>query len=93
GHVAHEMEKRGIQTEKGNINRDRQEYNALVLDLQKYREEKQALEQEKARQQAQKQNAERFNTSAERVNLQNASKVLKAEPSLQNIKKRYDQLD
>ncbi|MDA6082860.1 MobA/MobL family protein, partial [Escherichia coli] len=34
GHVAHEMEKRGIQTEKGNINRDRQEYNALVLDLQ-----------------------------------------------------------
>nr|WP_162482699.1 MobQ family relaxase [Clostridioides difficile]VUB78609.1 MobA/MobL protein [Clostridioides difficile] len=93
GHVAHEMEKRGVQTEKGNINRDRQEYNALVVDLQKYREEKQALEQEKARQQAQKQNAERFNTFAERVDLQNASKVLKAESSLPNIKNRYNQLD
>lgn len=93
GHVAHEMEKRGVRTEKGDLNRDRQEYNALVVDLQKYREEKQALEQEKARQQAQKQNAERFNTSAERVDLQNASKVLKAESSLPNIKNRYDQLD
>lgn len=93
GHVAHEMEKRGVRTEKGDLNRDRQEYNALVVDLQKYREEKQTLEQEKARQQEQKQKSERFNTAAERVDLQNASKVLKAEPSLENIKKRYDQLD
>ncbi|MEG6588677.1 MobQ family relaxase [Paenibacillus barengoltzii] len=93
GHVAHEMEKRGVQTEKGNINRDRQEYNALVVDLQKYREEKQALEQEKARQQEQKQKAERFNTDAERVDLQNASKVLKAEPTLSKIAERQKQLD
>ncbi|VXC67643.1 Molybdopterin-guanine dinucleotide biosynthesis protein MobA (fragment) [Bacillus sp. 349Y] len=93
GHVAHEMEKRGVRTEKGDLNRDRQEYNALVVDLQKYREEKQALEQEKARQQEQKQKAEKFSTAAEHVDLQNASKVLKAEPSLQNIKNRYDQLD
>lgn len=93
GHVAAEMEKKGIETDRGNINRERQEYNRLVVDLQKYREEKQAIEQEKARQLAQKQNAERFNTPAERVDLQNASKVLKAEPSLSNIKKRYEQLD
>lgn len=91
GHVAHEMEKRGVRTEKGDVNRDRQEYNALVVDLQKYREEKQALEQVKARQQEQKD--EQFNTAAERVDLQNASKVLKGKPSLQNIKKRYEQLD
>ncbi|OUB35292.1 hypothetical protein BK708_04825, partial [Bacillus thuringiensis serovar yunnanensis] len=93
GHVAHEMEKRGVQTEKGNLNRDRQEYNALVVDLQKYREEKKALEQEKARRQEQKQKAEKFSTAAERVDLQNASKVLKDEPSLPNIINRYDQLD
>ncbi|UAL49708.1 MobA/MobL family protein (plasmid) [Sutcliffiella horikoshii] len=93
GHVAHEMEKRGVQTEKGNLNRDRQEYNALVVDLQKYREEKKALEQEKARQQEQKQKAEKFSTAAERADLQNASKILKAEPTMTNIVKRREQLD
>ena len=93
GHVAHEMEKRGVQTDRGNINRDRQEYNALVVDLQKYREEKQALEQEKARQQEQKQKFEKFTTPTERVDLQNASKLLKAEPSFKNIKNRSEQLD
>ena len=78
GHVAHEMEKRGVHSDRGNINRERQEYNRLVVDLQKYREEKQALEQKKAHQQS----VERFNTPVERVDLQNASKILKAEPSL-----------
>ena len=28
GHVAHEMEKRGVESDRGNINRERQEYNA-----------------------------------------------------------------
>ncbi|MBQ6350512.1 MAG: MobA/MobL family protein [Methanobrevibacter sp.] len=93
GHVAHEMEKRGVQTDRGNINRDREEYNTLVVDLEKYRKEKQELEEKKARQQEQKQKSERFNTAAERVELQNASKVLKAEASLPNIKNRYEQLD
>lgn len=93
GHVAHEMEKRGVQTDRGNINRDREEYNALVVDLQKYREEKQELEEKKAHQQEQKRKSERFSTDAERVDLQAAAKVLKAEASLPNIKKRYEQLD
>lgn len=93
GHVASEMEKRGIDTDRGNINRDRQEYNALVVDLQKYREEKQALVQEKARRQEKKQKAEGFNTDLERVDLQNAFKMLKAEPSLSNITERRKQLD
>ncbi|WP_301161149.1 MobQ family relaxase [Actinomadura geliboluensis] len=91
GHVAHEMEKRGVQTDRGNINRDRQEYNALVVDLEKYRKEKQELKEKKARQQEQR--LEKFNTAAERVDLQNASKILKTEASLPNIKKRYEQLD
>lgn len=50
GHVVNEMEKRGVATERGDLNRERQEYNNLVVDLQKYREEKQAIEQSKARQ-------------------------------------------
>jgi len=51
GQVINEMEKRGVETERGDLNRDRQEYNRLVVDLQKYREEKQAIEQENARKQ------------------------------------------
>lgn len=47
GHVNHEMEKRGVSTVRGDLNRERQEYNNLVVDLQKYREEKEAI---KARQ-------------------------------------------
>ena len=76
GHVAHEMEKRGVETDRGSINRERQEYNRLVVNLQAYREEKQALEQELVRKQEQKQQAERFNTPTERVHLQEAAKLL-----------------
>jgi len=93
GHVAHEMEKRGIQTERGNLNRERQAYNQTVVELQTYREEKQALEQEMARKQEEEQNAERFYTDIERVDLQKASKLLKAEPSLAKIQERRQQLD
>lgn len=84
-HVAHEMEMRGIQTDRGNINRERQEYNRVVLDLHKYREEKKALEE--------KQQQERFSTPSERVQLQEASKYLKAEPSFKNVSERLQQLD
>ncbi|MEK4536653.1 MobQ family relaxase [Peribacillus sp. FSL K6-1552] len=95
GHVAHEMEKRGVQTDRGTINRDRQEYNRLVVDIQTYREEKKALEQEKARKQEQRQQSERFNTSAERVHLQEASKLLNLdrEPTLQEIFVKCKELD
>ncbi|WP_243291895.1 MobA/MobL family protein [Bacillus sp. FJAT-47783] len=93
GHVAHEMEKRGIQTERGNLNRERQAYNQTVVELQKYREEKQALEQEMARKQEEKRNVECFYTDTEPVELQKASKLLKAEPSLAKIQERRQQLD
>lgn len=93
GHVAHEMEQRGIETDRGNINRERQEYNRLVVNLQKYREEKQALEQEMARPQEQKKQEESFNTAPERVDLKEAAKVLKAEPNLSLIEKRREQID
>lgn len=92
GHVAHEMEQKGFETDRGNINRERQEYNALVVDLQTYREEKQALEQEKARRQEQTKEDKKY-LGMERVHLQEASKILKAEPTLENIEKRLEQLD
>ncbi|MBT2719015.1 MobQ family relaxase [Bacillus sp. ISL-57] len=95
GHVAHEMEKRGVQTDRGTINRDRQEYNRLVVNLQKYREEKKALQQEKAWRQEQRQKSERFNTPAERVHLQEASKLLNVdrEPTLKEIFVKRKELD
>lgn len=93
GHVAHEMEHRGIQTNRGNINRDVQKYNGLVVNLQKYREEKQALEQEQTRQQEQKQKKETFYTAAELVDLQEASKIVKSEPTQENLNKRREELD
>ena len=95
GNVAHEMEKRGVHSDRGNINRDRQEYNGLIVDLQRYREEKQALEQEKARRQEEKQQVQRFNTPLERVHLQEASKLLNIdrEPTLQELAAKQEQLD
>ena len=43
GNVAHEMEKRGVHSDRGNINRDRQEYNGLIVDLQRYPRRKTSL--------------------------------------------------
>lgn len=93
GHVAHAIEKRGALSNRGNINRERQEYNALVVDLQKYREEKKALEQTQSQQDKQRQNIEKFMTAAERVDLQKAASLLKNHSELPNLQKRSDQLD
>lgn len=93
GHVAHGMEQKGIQTELGNINRERQEYNAVVIDLQKYREEKEALQREMARKQEQKEQEERFYTETERTHLKAAAHLLNADPSFSNIEKKRKELD
>jgi hypothetical protein len=93
GHVAHAMEKRGALSNRGNINRERQEYNALVVDLQKYREEKKALEEAQSQQQKQRQSIEKFMTAAERVDLQKAATLLKNHSDLPNLQKRSEQLN
>ena len=54
------MEKHGVESDRGTINREREEYNRIVVDLQTYRKEKKALEQEIARKQEQKQKVEHF---------------------------------
>jgi hypothetical protein len=92
GHVAHDMEEKGIQTDRGNINRERQEYNRLVVDLETYRKEKEALEQSIAKKQ-EDEKAKPFISSTERVYLQEAAKVLKSEPTLERIFERQQQLD
>lgn len=43
GHVAHSMEKEGKESDRGNINRERQEYNRNVVNLAEYRKEKEAI--------------------------------------------------
>lgn len=93
GHVAHGMEQRGVATDRGDINRGRQDYNQAVVDLQKYREEKEKLEKEKALKEAKRQQNERFYTPSERVHIQEASKYLQAEPSFKNVQERLSQLD
>ncbi|XQY91684.1 hypothetical protein ACNRWW_19685 [Metabacillus sp. HB246100] len=71
------MEKQGKASERGNINRERKEYNALVIDLKKYREEKEVLLQEKVRKQEEKQSTFRFATTTERVALVEAHNIIK----------------
>ena len=93
GYVAHDMEKHGVESDRGNLNREREEYNRIVIDLQTSRKEKKALEQELAHKQEQKQKAELSHTPSERVHLQEASKLLKTEPTLSNISKRQEQID
>lgn len=44
GYQARAMEERGIQTERGDINRMVKEHNAVVVELQKYRQQKEAEE-------------------------------------------------
>ncbi|MDQ0216863.1 putative nucleic acid-binding Zn-ribbon protein [Oikeobacillus pervagus] len=93
GHVAHEMEKRGVESNRGTINRDREEYNRVVVDLQTYREEKRALEQELARQQEQKQQVEPFNTPTKRVPVQEVPNISQVESTLLNMEKQFKQLE
>ncbi len=93
GYKASAMEKEGVQTERGDYNREIGAYNQTVVDLQQYREAKQQLEREKERQQEQKANAEQFNTPVERTQLDSAAKLLKGEPTLEKINHRLKQID
>lgn len=85
GHIAHAMEKKGVQTDRGNYNREVESYNQTVVELQQYKEQKKKLEREQAK-------VEQFSTPEERTQLQSAKKFLKAEPSFEAISKRLVQL-
>ncbi|PEZ06115.1 molybdopterin-guanine dinucleotide biosynthesis protein MobA [Priestia megaterium] len=89
GHVAHDMEKKGKQSERGHVNRERQEYNQVVVDLQAYRRQKEAHLQKM--QEKEKQFS--FSTDIEKTHIQKAASLLNQQVvSLDDIYKRHDEL-
>lgn len=86
GYIASAMEEKGVQTERGNYNREVESYNQTIVELQKYKEQKHKLEIEQVK-------TEQFSTPAERTQLQSAEKFLKIEPTVEAILKRLVQLE
>lgn len=82
GHVASDMEKKGMKTERGNINREVQKHNAIVYDLQRYRQEKQQIEAE-LKQQEQKKSVEL--TTEEQKNVEAAKQIIGGIPTVATI--------
>ncbi|MFH9561850.1 MobQ family relaxase, partial [Streptomyces globisporus] len=82
GHVASDMEKKGMKTERGNINREVQKHNAIVYDLQRYRQEKQQIEAE-LKQQEQKKSVEL--TTEEQKNVEAAKQIIGEIPTVATI--------
>ncbi|MEH7089125.1 MobQ family relaxase [Priestia megaterium] len=72
GHVAHDMEKKGKQSERGQVNRERQEYNQVVIDLQAYRRQKEAHVQKMK----EKKKQFSFSTDVEKTYIQKAASLL-----------------
>lgn len=84
GHVASQIEKEGKRSERGDINRERQEYNQTVISLEKYREEKRQLEKEKAKD---------FTTTEEKIAIKKAVPVVKSYVTLDSIKDRKQSIN
>lgn len=85
GHIAHQMEKRGVQTERGNINREVQDYNKNVVELDKYKAEKKNLEQQREK--------GKYLTPSEKADIKEATKSVKGFVTLDKIKDRKAQID
>lgn len=89
GHVAHDMEKKGKQSDRGQINRERQEYNQVVIDLQAYRRQKEAHVQKMK----EKEKQFSFSTDIEKTHIQKAASLLRQQVvSLEDISKRQEEL-
>ncbi len=89
GHVAHDIEKKGKQSERGQINRERQEYNQAVIDLQTYRRQKEAHVQKMK----EKEKQFSFSTDIEKTHIQKAASLLSRQViSLDDISKRHEEL-
>ncbi|MEK4654647.1 MULTISPECIES: MobQ family relaxase [unclassified Niallia] len=85
GHVASDMEKKGIETDRGTINREVKQHNAIVYDLQKYREKKQQR-QTLIKEQEQKKTVA-FAPAEQKVLDYIQTKMIKEKPTLENISK------
>ncbi|CAK8583970.1 hypothetical protein BMEGG_06228 [Priestia megaterium] len=89
GHVAHDMEKKGKQSKRGEINRERQEYNQAVIDLQAYRRQKEAH----VKKMKEKEKQFSFSTDIEKTYIQKAASILNQKViSLDDISKRQEEL-
>ncbi|MED4284256.1 MobQ family relaxase [Priestia megaterium] len=89
GHVAHDMEKKGKQSDRGQINRERQDYNQAVVDLQVYRRQKEAHVQKMK----EKEKQFSFSTDVEKTYIQKAASLLNQKfISLDDISKRQEEL-
>ncbi|WP_312756077.1 MobQ family relaxase, partial [Rummeliibacillus suwonensis] len=85
GHVASDMEKKGIETDRGNINREVKQHNAIIYDFQKYHEEKQQLQALLKEQEQKKVVA--FTTGEQNLLDYIKTSLTKEEPTLENISK------
>lgn len=89
GHVASAMEKSGMKSDRGDLNRERMEYNEKVVELAKYVKEKQEI----AKRQEQIKKQKDFLTANEKVDLKKAVPVVKGYVSLEKIEDRRKQID
>jgi len=81
GHKANQLEKAGIQTERGEINRTIQEHNAVVKDLQEYRVQKADQEQWK------------HFAPKEKADVKQAAQLMKTRVTLPKIDERLEQIN
>ncbi len=89
GHVAHDMEKKGKKTDRGQINRDRQDYNKAVVDLQAYRRQK----EEHLKKMKEKEKQFSFSTDIEKTYIQKAASLVGQKViTLEDITARHEEL-
>jgi len=89
GHVAHDMEKKGKKTDRGQINRERQDYNKAVVDLQAYRHQK----EEHLKKMKEKEKQFSFSTDIEKTYIQKAASLIGQKViTLEDITARHEQL-
>lgn len=96
GHAAHGIEKRGEESDRGNINREVQEHNRKVIDLAEYRKEKEAIQKRQAQEkkiEVPVRKSADFLSAAEKVAIQKAVPVVKGFVTLDKIQERRLQLN
>jgi hypothetical protein len=90
GHIAAGMEKEGKKSDRGNINREIQKHNAIIIDFQKYREERAAIL--KRRQEQAPKPEKSFYKPDERLAIEKAETVIGEKVTFSSIDKRRKEL-
>lgn len=89
GHVASAIEKDGKESDRGNINREIKKHNAMIIELQKYREEKEQIQKQISQDKQQKD----FLSPSEKIDIKEAAKVVKGYVTLETIEERRNKLN